>query len=77
MTEYVSRASLKQLIADGQAKLAEGKVFCLTYHYLNTLKKAYFRDLRASHDALDHAMVDERLPEVAGSGTGTRTIRPE
>jgi hypothetical protein len=69
VTSYVSRASLKQLIDDGAAKLAEGKVFCLTYHYLNSLKKAYFRDLRASHDALDHSVREERLPEIVGASS--------
>jgi hypothetical protein len=76
VTSYVSRSSLKQLIADGAAKLADGKVFCLTYHYLNTLKKTYFRDLRASHDALDHAVAEERLPEVEGSASDVYTSDP-
>jgi hypothetical protein len=63
---YVSRASLKQLVEDGQAKLAAGKVFCLTYHYLNALKREYFKDLRSSRDALDHAVGEGRVPEVTG-----------
>lgn len=67
ITRYVSRASLKQLIDDGQAKLAAGKVFCLTYHYLNALKKEYFKDLRASRDALDHAAAEVSVPDLAGA----------
>jgi hypothetical protein len=63
VTTYVSRPALKQLVEDGNRKLAEGKVFCLTYHYLNALKKAYFKDLRESQDALDHAVAD---PAAAG-----------
>jgi hypothetical protein len=73
---YVSRRSLKQLIDDGQAKLAAGKVFCLTYHYLNALKKEYFKDRRASRDALDHAVAESRVPEVSGSANDSTAGEP-
>lgn len=76
ITAYVSRASLKQLIEDGQAKLAAGKVFCLTYHYLNALKKEYFKGLRASRDALDHAVAENRLPEVSGDHADSAAADP-
>jgi hypothetical protein len=65
VTSYVSRPALKQLIEDGTKKLAEGKVFCLTYHYLNALKREYFRALRESQDALDHAVGDAAPRENA------------
>ncbi len=61
---FVSRDSLQKMVEFGQAKLAGEKVFCLTYYYLNCLKKAYFQWCRQSQDALDHAMVDAgEVPE--------------
>jgi hypothetical protein len=76
IVRYVSRSSLKQLIEDGQAKLAAGKVFCLTYHYLNALKREYFKDLRESRDALDHAANDVSVPDLAGARAEVHAADP-
>lgn len=62
--EQVSRPGLKGLIAEAEEKLAEGKVFCLTYSYLNRLRKAYWEYCRESQDALDHAQGEEELQQL-------------
>lgn len=54
---FSSRAAVKQMVADGRAKIDSGKVFCLTYYYLNELKKAYWAATRRATDALDRVVV--------------------
>lgn len=53
---FVSRAGLKDMIERGAQKIAEGRIFCLTYDYLNELRKAWHHSQRSSADALDHAL---------------------
>lgn len=56
LSVFLSRSSLKALLAAGSMKLAQGKHFCLTYMYLNQLRRAYWKHCRASEDALDVAI---------------------
>lgn len=60
----VSRAGLKDLLAEARARAEEGRVFCLTYSYLNRLRKAYWAFCRESQDALDVAATGEDLESV-------------
>jgi len=69
---YVGRRNLKDVIKKGEERLASGRVFCLTYHYLNALKKEYWKHRRASEDALDRATVpalDQDQGVLEASGT--------
>ena len=52
----VSRDGLKELVRTAQQRQAEGRAFCLTYHYLNQLRRAYWDACRQSTDALDQAV---------------------
>ncbi len=52
---FVGRAGMKAMVERGTAKIADGRIFCLTYDYLNELRKAWFAEHRRSADALDHA----------------------
>ena len=65
LTEYVGRESVKRLLIVAQARFAEGRVFCLTWHYLNALRKAYWESCRVSQDALDVAIASEEIGEAA------------
>lgn len=60
---FLARGSLKELMADAKARMAEGRVFCLTYAYLNSMRKAYWKHCRASEDALDVAVTSEAVSE--------------
>ncbi|HYC76961.1 MAG TPA: hypothetical protein VEI02_04960 [Planctomycetota bacterium] len=60
---FLGRDALKQMVADGREKIEAGKVFCLTYHYLNALKKAYWALQRKAADALDHVSVEAEAVE--------------
>jgi hypothetical protein len=62
---FYGRESLKRLVAEGREKIASGKVFCLTYYYLNELKKAYWAHLRRSQDALDRAAAESDAGELS------------
>ncbi len=64
--EFLGRSSLKELLADARQRLADGRVFCLTYAYLNSLRKAYWQRCRKSEDALDVALSG---PLVEGDST--------
>ncbi len=55
--KFLDRRELKSLIRLGAERVASGRVFCLTYTYLNALRKAYWEHCRASEDALDIAVV--------------------
>jgi hypothetical protein len=76
VSSYVSRPSLKALLDEGERRLAEGKVFCLTYHYLNALKAEYFRTLRASQDALDHVEPETALQQFEGPSAARGAVEP-
>jgi hypothetical protein len=65
LESFFSRDAVKRTIAAGKAKIAAGKVFCLTYHYVNELKKAYWAHLRKAEDALDHAASEDAAFESA------------
>lgn len=56
---YVSRDTLKALVEAARERIAQGKVFCLTWHYLNSLRKAYWKHCRRSEDALDVAVTGD------------------
>lgn len=61
--EFLGRKALKELLADARARMAEGRVFCLTYAYLNSMRKAYWKHCRASEDALDVAIAAETMSD--------------
>lgn len=69
LVSFLDRRGLKAMVARGQERMEEGRVYCLTYDYLNTLRKAYWEHCRASEDALDVALVgaDEERLECAES----------
>lgn len=74
LMEYLGRRRLKEMMAEGRRRLEEGRVFCLTYHYLNSLRKAYWNHCRGSRDALDVAVTGEGLPNLqdpVSSAAGT------
>ena len=56
LTRFLSRKSLKGMLESGTERLESGRHFCLTYTYLNGLRRAYWSHCRASEDALDVAM---------------------
>ena len=66
---YLGRKSLKEHTRAGRERLAEGRPFCITYSYLNSLRKAYWQHCRRSEDALDRALSGEALavPEPAAA----------
>lgn len=66
---FYGRDALKKLVTEGRAKIASGKVFCLTYYYLNELKKQYWAHLRKSHDALDRTSEDAAVSEPSAPPT--------
>lgn len=70
--EFLSRSSLKELLAAGQSRLEAGRHFCLTYIYLNQLRRAYWKHCRASEDALDVAirgtLVEAEAEHADGGG---------
>lgn len=66
LQQFVDRAPLKGMVADGREKLADGRVFCLTYAYLNGLRRAYWEHCRSSVDVLDRALGTESLDTVSG-----------
>ena len=61
--EFLSRRALKDLLAAARVRMDEGRIFCLTYAYLNSLRKAYWKHCRASEDALDVAITAETVSE--------------
>jgi|GEM_PF-4026202 hypothetical protein len=62
---FISRDGLKAVIARAKARLAEGRPYCLSWHYLNSLRTAFLSYCRHSHDALDHTAVVEELDAMA------------
>ncbi len=70
-SDFYGRDALKKLVLAGRAKIASGKIFCLTYYYLNELKKHYWRHLRQSHDALDRTSEDASAAEPAAPADET------
>jgi len=76
LQEYLGRDGLKSLIVVARERMAQGKVFCLTWNYLNGLRKAYWKHCRRSEDALDVAVmadqsVDELRETVVATSIGT------
>lgn len=61
LTRFLGRDSLKGLIKQGRERIAEERIFCLTYAYLNALRRAYWDYCRNSQDALDMAVTGEEL----------------
>lgn len=58
LASFTGRAGIKAMTARGRAKIADGRVFCLTYDYLNELRKARTAEHRRSAEALDHVRVE-------------------
>lgn len=65
LQEYLGRESLKAVMLEAAQLFARGRVFCLTWHYLNSLRKAYWKHCRESEDALDVAVTGEVALGVA------------
>lgn len=59
LQEFLDRDSLKRLLEDASGRRQRGKIFCLTWSYLNSLRKAYWKHCRASEDAMDVALAGE------------------
>lgn len=59
--EFLGRCALKELLCGARVRIDEGRVFCLTYAYLNSMRKAYWKHCRASEDALDVAITSEMV----------------
>lgn len=64
LAECLSRDGLKAILQKAQHRQAQGRAFCLSWHYLNGLRRAYFAHCRESCDALDHARSGEVLDSV-------------
>jgi hypothetical protein len=74
LESFLGRASLVELVAKGRERLARGRIFCLTYHYLNGLRRAYWDHCRRSQDALDFAAQgSEAQAAMAGLADGRET----
>ena len=68
LESFLSRHGLLDLVRDGQERIQQGRVFCLTYAYLNGLRRAYWGYCRGSEDALDISVVastDDPAAEMA------------
>jgi hypothetical protein len=65
LQRFSTRDALKSMVVEGRAKIEAGKVFCLTYYYLNELKKAYWAAIRRAADALDHLSGEVEMVEPA------------
>ncbi len=64
---FVGRDGLKAVVARAKAREAEGRPYCLTWHYLNSLRTAVLSYCRKSHDALDHASAGEEMDALASA----------
>jgi hypothetical protein len=64
LTQFMGRTSIQDVIKLGNEKHQAGRVFCLTYTYLNSLRKAYWKSCRGSEDALDVAVTTEAQTDV-------------
>jgi hypothetical protein len=67
LQRFSSREALKSMVDGGREKIESGKVFCLTYYYLNELKKAYWAANRRASDALDHVAHEAEAVEPAAA----------
>jgi hypothetical protein len=68
LSAFGGRDAYKEMVEEARRKFAADKVFCLTYYYLNALKKAYWSRLRKVEDALEHAPAEvEFAPEPAAA----------
>ncbi|MSR75175.1 MAG: hypothetical protein EXS14_06885 [Planctomycetes bacterium] len=64
LAQYLSRDGLKALLLKAESRHQEARAFCLSWHYLNGLRRAYFDHCRVSGDALDHAQSGEVLESI-------------
>lgn len=67
LSQFVGREGLKAVIARAQVRAAEGRPYCLSWHYLNSLRSAVLSYCRKSHDALDHASAGEEMDDFVGA----------
>lgn len=63
--EFMGRRPMKDLLTDARKRMDAGRIFCLTYAYLNSLRKAYWKYCRASEDALDVAVTADGVSTEA------------
>lgn len=70
LTAFLARGNVKDMLEEGRGRIEEGRIFCLTYRYLNDLRKAYWAHCRASEDVLDVAISAEGLKAEMPSGEG-------
>ncbi len=73
---FLGRKALKDLLADARVRMADDRVFCMTYAYLNSLRKAYWKHCRASEDALDVAITSAAVSAEQADATVAAAVKP-